>query len=230
MRSMTMWPPGRHVGTALAVVCVVMGLVATALISASSGSESSSTVPGPPDGALSAPPVPPSPPPDDPVTLGLDRGAVEAANEDEYAAAISALVFAMDTRTSTPADLRQQLRAEADPELSESGLVDLYATIDTRVPADALWERMRANTQWSQWQPSRTWEPATWAQVVTQGHAEPGWVMRNVTGVQTTNYVEDGQSRSTSREATLTVVMRCPAEGVDLPKCHLVLISTQPVF
>jgi hypothetical protein len=89
---------------------------------------------------------------------------------------------------------------------------------------------MRSNGQWSQWQPTRTWEPATWAQVVTAGHAEPGWVMRNVTGVQTTNYVEDGQNRSTSREATLTVVMRCPAEGLDLLRCHLVLISTQPVF
>jgi hypothetical protein len=54
--------------------------------------------------------------------------------------------------------------------------------------------------------------------------------MRNVTGVQTTHYVEDGLSRSTSREATLTVVMRCPAEGVDVQTCHLVLISTQPVF
>jgi hypothetical protein len=169
MRSMTMWPTGRHLWTALAVVCVVLGLVATALISASSGSESSSTVPGPPHEVDSAPPVPLSPPLDDPLTAGPDPGAVEAANEDEYAAAISALVFAGDTRTSTPAELRHQLRRETDPELSDDGLRDLDATIGTRIPAGSLWERMRANSRWAQWQPTRTWEPATWAQVGTQG-------------------------------------------------------------
>ena len=151
-------------------------------------------------------------------------------NQHEYAAVIGSLVFEIDTRTSTAAQVRERLRREADPQLSDDGLGDLYDTIGARVPADALWDRMRSNGQWSEWAPTRTWEPAAWAQVVTGGHAEPGWVMRNVTGVLTTHYVEDGMSRSTSREATLSVAMRCPTDRVPLSSCCLVLISTQPVF
>lgn len=229
MHTVTRRLSGRYRPTALAVTCVVLALLTTTLIKVHSGNGSTSSPPGSSVDDASAPAVPPMPP-DETLESEAQPSTIRASNEDGYAAAVSALVFAMDTRASTPAELRQQLRQEADPALSDAGLDDLYDTIDARVPADALWERMRANSQWSQWQPTRKWEPATWAQVVTQGHAEPGWVMRNVTGVQTTNYVEDGLSRSTSREATLTVVMRCPAEGVNLPRCHLVLISTQPVF
>ena len=151
-------------------------------------------------------------------------------SRDVYAAAISARVLGLDTRTSAAAQVRERLRVEADPQLSDGGLTDLSASIDARVPTDALWERMRSNEQWSQWEPTRTWEPAAWAQVVTGGHAEPGWAMRNVTGVQTTHYREDGMTRTTSREVTLSVVMRCPDTGVDLPSCRLVLITAQPVF
>ena len=174
--------------------------------------------------------VSPSAAPDsirEPIAEPLASGT---SNQDEYAAFIGSLVFEMDIRTSTAAQVRERLRREADPQLSDDGLGDLYATIDARVPADALWERMRSNGQWSEWAPTRTWEPAAWAQVVTGGHADPGWVMRNVTGVQTTHYVEDGFNRSTSREATLSLVMRCLGNAVDRPSCRLVLISTQPVF
>lgn len=130
-----------------------------------------------------------------------------------------------------PADYRRLLRSEADPNLTESGRADLFATIDSRIPSEQLWNRMRGNGQWSEWSPSRTWEPAAWSQVVTGGYAEPGWVMRNVTGTQTTHYVEaTGVARTTTRESTLSVVMRCPVPGNHVQHCALVLISTTPVF
>lgn len=78
------------------------------------------------------------------------------------------------------------LRAAADPLLSDTDRAELYATIDSRIPSDALWERMRADEQRSMWAPTRTWEPAAWSQVVTGGYAEPGWAMRDVAGIQTT--------------------------------------------
>ncbi len=215
----------RHLGAAVTALAVVLGGAVTAVVTTNNESANASRP------AISRGEVPPVPrTTSHEVVDETPTGPNEVTDEDEYAVMISAAVFTVDTRTSTPAQLRDQLRAVADPLLSAKGLGDLYATIDARVPTDPLWERMRSNGQWSEWEPTRTWEPAAWAQVVTGGHAQPGWVMRNVTGVQTTHYLEDGVNRSASREATLTVVMRCPAEGLGLATCALVLISTQPVF
>jgi hypothetical protein len=153
------------------------------------------------------------------------------ADADAYVKSVARIVFGLDSRNLAADDYRRMLRSEADPNLAESGQADLFATIDSRIPREQLWDRMRLNEQWSQWSPSRTWEPAAWSQVVTGGYAEPGWVMRNVTGTQTTHYVEaGGVSRTTTREPTLSVVMRCPASGNHLQHCALVLISTTPVF
>lgn len=149
---------------------------------------------------------------------------------DDYARAVAAFVYGMDTRRhTTPEDYRQLLQSEADPGLSPEGRADLFATIEARLPAEEMWARMRANEQWSQWSPSRTWEPAAWSEVVTAGYAEPGWAMRNVTGTQNTHYVDGGKARATSRQPTLTVVMRCPAPGAGVDRCRLVLLSTQVV-
>jgi hypothetical protein len=153
------------------------------------------------------------------------------ANAGVYVAAVATIVFGLDSRNFVPDDYRRLLRAEADPNLTDSGRADLFATIDSRIPSEQLWNRMRGNGQWSDWSASRTWEPAAWSQVVTGGYAEPGWVMRNVTGTQTAHYVEAlGVARTTTREPTLSVVMRCPAAGNHMQHCALVLISTTPVF
>jgi hypothetical protein len=229
MRGIVQLGTRRHLYVAIAAACLAFGLAMTALLAAQGGRGADSSAPAP-TGEDTTPPIASSAPPEIARDLVAEPGAVKIPEPDEYAAAIGATVFGLDTRTSSPDQLRQRLRREADPQLSDDGRADLYATIDMRVPTNAMWDRLRRNDQWSQWQPTRTWEPAAWAQVVTAGHASPGWVMRNVTGVQTTHYVEDGHPRSTSREVTLSVVMRCPAEGVDLPVCRLVLISTQPVF
>ncbi len=177
----------------------------------------------------SLPPVSASTPPTSPSTVL--PSLPKTADPDVYAEYVAALVLGLDTRGAGADDYRRVLRAEADPNLSDSGRADLFATIDARIPSDALWARMRRNGQWSQWSPSRVWEPAAWSQVVTGGYAEPGWVMRNVAGTQTTHYVEaTAVARSTSREPTLTVVMRCPAPGAGVEQCTLVLISTTPAF
>lgn len=229
MRAMSVRLPCRRVQVAIAAACLVLATAVVAVEIRGRGDASASPVRGtpPPTAEVAARSVTHD---ETERSAPVGQGIELSATSDVYAAAVGALVFEVDTRRSTPAQLREQLRSDADPLLSADGRRDLYATIDARVPADDLWERMHANAQWSRWEPTRTWEPAAWAEVVTTGQAEPGWVMRNVSGLQTTYYVEDGQERSTSREATLSVVMRCPAAGVHPPSCRLVLIATQPVF
>ena len=128
-----------------------------------------------------------------------------------------------------PADYAAVLLAEADPGLSATGRADLESLVAARVPADELWQRMRANHQWSTFESIDVWEPGSWEQVVTSGQAEPGWALRNVTGIQTTHYVEAGVEKTTSRERTITIGMRCPVRGVEIDRCYLVLIGATVV-
>lgn len=148
---------------------------------------------------------------------------------DAYATAVAETLFAVDTRVLDPVDYQDALLADADPGLSETGRADLEALVAARIPADDLWQRMRANDQRSTFEASDVWEPGSWAQVVTSGQAEPGWTMRNVTGIETTTYVEAGVEKSTSRERTVTIGMRCPADGADVDRCHLVLVGATVV-
>lgn len=148
---------------------------------------------------------------------------------DAYATAVAALVFGMDTRALGPADYTDALLAEADPTLTATGQADLENLIDERVPADEEWARMRANAQWSGIEVIDVWQPGSWAQVVTAGQAQPGWALRNVTGIQTTHYFDAGAAQVTTRERTITIGMRCPAEGTDVDRCRLVLIGATVV-
>ena len=148
------------------------------------------------------------------------------ADPDAYADSVAAFVFAMDPRAFNPEDYRTALLGEADPTMSDGGLADLELMVDERIPDATQWARMRANEQWSAWSSTAVWEPQTWAEVVTDGLAEPGWVMRNVTGTQTTYYVDGGEDRTAVSEPTITVGMRCPAPGADVDRCHLTMIGT----
>ncbi len=148
------------------------------------------------------------------------------SDPDAYADAVAAFVFSMDPRAFNPEDYRAALLGEADPRMSDSGLADLEVMVDDRIPDAAQWARMRANGQWSTWSSTAVWEPQTWAEVVTDGLAESGWVMRNVTGTQTTYYLDGGEDRTAVSEPTLTVGMRCPAPGADVDRCHLTLLGT----
>lgn len=145
---------------------------------------------------------------------------------DRYAASVAELVFGMDTRTLEPGDYRGALLAAADPALSSTGRADLVRTVEERIPTADVWARMRANDQYSTWATTQVSEPGTWAQVVTSGQAQPGWVMRNVTGIQDTHYVDAGVPKTAARERTLTIGMRCPASGIDLDRCQLLLVGT----
>jgi hypothetical protein len=155
--------------------------------------------------------------------------ATVIAEPDEYAEHIALLVFARDARTGDVDDLRARLLAEADPTLTDSGLADLVRMIAIRIPDNEMWARMRGNQQRSEWQTLSIWEPVAWQQAVTSGYAEPGWTMRNVSGIEVTHYVEAGGDRVTSRERTLSVLMRCPAPDASVDRCHLALLSTTPV-
>lgn len=159
-------------------------------------------------------------------------GATSLPHTDEpdaYATAIAETLFGLDTRNLDPADYQDVLLADADPGLSETGRADLEALVAARIPADDLWQRMRANDQRSTFEASDVWEPGSWAQVVTSGQAEPGWAMRNVTGIETTTYVEAGVEKTASRERTVTIGMRCPADGTDVDRCYLVLVGATVV-
>ena len=159
-------------------------------------------------------------------------GATSLPHTDEpdaYATAVAETLFAVDTRRLDPADYQGVLLADADPGLSETGRADLETLVAARIPADEQWQRMRANAQWSTFEASDVWEPGSWAQVVTSGQAEPGWAMRNVTGIETTTYVEAGVEKTASRERTVTIGMRCPADGAGVDRCHLVLVGATVV-
>jgi hypothetical protein len=144
---------------------------------------------------------------------------------DAYAAAVATVVFGMDTQTLEPGAYRQALLDAADPHLSSTGYADLERLLAERVPTGEQWARMRANAQRSTFEPEQVWEPGSWARVVIAGDAQPGWVVRNVTGVQTTSYTEDGVVKSAARERTVTVAMRCPAPGAGVQACRLVLVG-----
>ncbi len=216
----------KSVGIAAAVIVLLLVVVLA------------STMGGPrePSGApTSDPPSVPSQPrqmPDatSPSGTALRAGSLPRTDQpDAYAVAVAGVVFALDTRDLDPADYRELLLADADPGLSETGRADLEALIAGRIPADELWQRMRANQQRSTFEASDVWEPGSWAQVVTSGQAEPGWAMRNVTGIETTTYVEAGVEKTASRERTVTIGMRCPADGADVDRCYLVLVGAAVV-
>jgi hypothetical protein len=170
-----------------------------------------------------------------PSAAGPDAGTLPAPartdQPDDYARSVAAVVFGMDTRTHSPQDYRHALLADADPALTAGGRDDLERTLDMRIPTADAWARMSANQQWSQWQATDVHEPGTWQRVVTLGQAEPGWAMRNVTGIETVHYREAGQWRQASRERTVSVGMRCPLPetDVELDRCRLVLVPPRVV-
>lgn len=185
------------------------------------------------DVVVAVPEVVPSPrnpeserttPPSPTTTSGVGT-LPDTGDADAYAAAVATVVFATDTRTLEPDAYRAALLAAADPHLSSTGHGDFERLLAERTPSGEQWARMRANAQWSTFEPEQVWEPGSWAQVVIAGDAEPGWVVRNVTGVQTTSYTEDGVVKSAARERTVTVAMRCPAPGAGVQACRLVLVG-----
>lgn len=149
----------------------------------------------------------------------------DTSNPDEYAAAIASAVFAQDTVNADPEDYRARLMVEADPHMSPRGRSDLERMVAQRIPSPEQWQRMRRNSQWSQWETEDVWQPGAWDEVVTSGQAEPGWVVRNVLGQQTVHFVDGSRARETSRERTLTIGMRCPAPGAVVDRCRLTLIG-----
>ena len=214
----------------LGIVAAVIVLLLVVVIAATMrGSRGPSAAPSSiPPSVLSQPEqnpdaVSPSGPP-------VPAGSLTHTDEpDAYALAVAEVVFGLDTRDVDPAAYRELLLADADPGLSATGRADLEALIAGRIPADELWQRMRANDQWSTFEASDVWEPGSWEQVVTSGQAEPGWALRNVTGIQTTHYVEAGVEKTSSRERTVTIGMRCPADGADVDRCYLVLVGAAVV-
>ncbi len=217
----------KSVRWAVALLIVVAVAVAVALAFGSGGDDATATSPnaaatGTQPSSEPAIPTATAPAPEVPGMLTI----ADTSDPHVYAESVAALVFSMDPRAFNPEDYRAALLGEADPVMSDSGLADLELMVDERIPDATQWARMRANEQWSTWSSTAVWEPQTWAEVVTDGLAEPGWVMRNVTGTQTTYYVDGGEDRTAVSEPTITVGMRCPAPGADVDLCHLTLLGT----
>lgn len=216
----------KHIRWAVALLIVVVVVVAVALAGGSGGDDAPATSPSATTGTQpTTDPAAPTATAAAPEVPGMLTIA-STSDPDAYADSVAAFVFSMDPRAFEPADYRTTLLGEADPTMSDSGLADLELMFDERIPDAPQWARMRANEQWSAWSSTAVWEPQTWAEVVTDGLAEPGWVMRNVTGTQTTYYVDGGEDRTAVSEPTVTVGMRCPAPGADVDRCHLTLLGT----
>ena len=216
----------KSVRWAVALLIVVAVVVAAALAFGSGGDDAPATSPSAATGTQ------PATDPAAPTATAAAREVpgmltiASTSDPDAYADSVAAFVFSMDPRAFDPQDYHAVLMGEADPTMSDSGLADLELMVDERMPDATQWARMRANEQWSAWSSTAVWEPQTWAEVVTDGLAEPGWVMRNVTGTQTTYYVDGGENRTAVSEPTITVGMRCPALGADVDRCHLTLLGT----
>ena len=215
----------KRLGIVVAIILLLLVAIAAPML----GSREPATAPSSMPTSVRSEPAPEPDARDASGSPAATDSLTQADEPDAYAGVIAQVVFGLDTRDLEPADYRALLLAEADPGLSATGRADLEALVATRIPADELWQRMRANAQWSTFEASDVWEPGSWEQVVTSGRAEPGWALRNVTGIQTTHYVEDGVQRTYSRERTVTIGMRCPADGADVDRCYLVLIGAAVV-
>lgn len=147
------------------------------------------------------------------------------SDPDAYASAVAGIVFGLDTTLTGPEDYRALLMSEADPQMSQRGRADLERMVAERIPDPELWERMRSNGQWSSWTTQAVWQPGAWDEVVTSGQAEPGWALRNVLGHQRTYFRDGGQDRSTTRERTVTIGMRCPAPDAQVDRCRLTMVG-----
>lgn len=216
----------KSVRWAVALLIVVAVIVAIALAFRDGGDDAPATSPSAATGTQpttdQSAPTATAAAPEVPGMLTI----ASTSDPDAYADSVAAFVFSMDPRAFEPADYRASLLGEADPTMSDSGLADLELMVDERIPDATQWARMRANEQWSTWSSTAVWEPQTWAEVVTDGLAEPGWVMRNVTGTQTTYYLDGGEDRTAVSEPTITVGMRCPAPGAHVDRCHVTLLGT----
>ena len=164
----------KSVRWAVALLIVVAVVVAAAMAFGSGGDDAPATSPSAATGTQ---------PTTEPATTTVAAPATEVpgmltlartADPDVYADSVAAFVFSMDLRAFNPEDYRTTLLGEADPTMSDSGLADLELMVDERIPDATQWARMRANEQWSTWSTTAVWEPQTWAEVVTDGLAEPG--------------------------------------------------------
>lgn len=142
----------------LAIVLVpllLMALAALLWVGRAAGRGSDAAPVAPPGIITLAPDQPPTTSELDPDSA---QSTAQAANlpstsdPDLYAEAVAAVVFGLDTTSAGHEDYRAALLAEADPQMSPRGLADLERMVAERIPAPELWERMRANEQWSQWQ------------------------------------------------------------------------------
>ena len=199
----------------LPLIAVIRSVDSTA---PSTTGSSSTDVPVPADEGTSAP-VPST------TSVKWAFHIAETSDPDTYAASIASVVFGLDTTFAEGADYRALLMAEADPQMSARGVADLERMVGERIPEPELWARMRANEQRSQWQTESVWQPGAWDDVITSGQAEPGWVVRNVLGIQTTHFRDGGKAQTTSRERTVTIGMRCPAKGAEVDRCRLALVG-----
>ena len=220
---------GLGLGAALLLVVLMAAWSVRSAIQTAGTEPVSSSVPslseGPDSTVGEASPSPTvEPPATTPAPPGLPT-LPRTSDPDEYATAVAVAVFAHDTAAADPQDYRALLMAEADPQMTSRGMADLERMVAERIPTPEQWQRMRANDQWSQWQTEDVWQPGAWDEVVTSGQAEPGWAVRNVLGVQTTHFLDEGQERSTSRERTVTIGMRCPASGALVDRCRLTMVG-----
>jgi hypothetical protein len=142
---------------------------------------------------------------------------------DEFATAIAAALFSMDSQRYTPTDY-QELFAEALwPQIDAEARASITATISRRLPTADMWEQMRSVQQRSEFDAELVWEPRLGREGRENQRWPDGVVLRNVSGTQTETWHPPGQDAQTSaRPVTVTVALACsPAAS----PCRLVGIQ-----
>jgi hypothetical protein len=142
---------------------------------------------------------------------------------DEFATAIAAALFGLDTGRYTPTDYQELFAQALWPQIDAEARASITATITARLPTADMWEQMRSVQQRSEFDAELVWEPRLGREGRQNQRWPDGVVLRNVSGTQTETWHPPGQDAQTSaRPVTVTVALACsPAAS----PCRLVGIQ-----
>lgn len=164
------------------------------------------------------------PPSADDVAIDPSQVPIPATTDPvTFARSIAAAIFEWDTTSGyLPTDYQAPVLAEADPSGEETpGLID---DISTYMPTVDQWLDLATMNVVQTLVIDSAQVPASWANVVAQGHGElrPGTSAVTITGTRTREGIWNGEASIKSSPVSFTVFVACPPA---FDRCHLLRLS-----